>query len=126
MKAEPWVIRLQPDDLCIVHHGGYSGRRSIGRVTKASKTGQVTVTVSGHREYIFLPSGWQRGGGSYTKAYIRPYDPQEAQKIKDENEHEKLAGKLGSMSWRDWQEIPLSVVREVWKLVAENAEGEKK
>lgn len=126
MRTDKWIAELKPEDTVIVHHTGYSKRRSIGRVIKTSKTGRITVLIPGSSgEYTFLPSGWQRGGGAYHKARIEPYTHEEAEKIKDENERETIAGKLGAKSWRDWQEMPLTVLREVWKLITAQ-EGKEK
>lgn len=126
-RTNKWISELKPEDPVIVHHAGCSKRRSVGRVIKTSKTGRITVVIPGSGEYTFLPSGWQRGGGAYHKARIEPYSREEAEKIKDENDRETIAGNLGAKSWRDWQEMPLTVLREVWKLVADSsAQGEKK
>lgn len=76
---------------------------------------------------IVVPGGFIRReevGRVGCRARIAPCAPGDEERITGLRETESLAAKLGAMSWRDWEALPLPTLRAVRDLLAA-AKGEK-
>lgn len=103
MNNKQWLEKLQPGDTVIVD-GHWTCR--IAKIDRMTKTQFIMESGSRFRR----KDGWQVGGSTYSRCYLREPTEERLNEIK----HQTLAKDLSNVKWK---ELDLLTLQNVWGLL---------